>query len=265
MKTTLYYFSGTGNSLAVAKELAENLPETVNLLPIPKYERGKRTEVDGDILGVVFPCYFQSIPDTVRSFLRNLEFSSNPYIFSVVTCNGQPGHSLYTIRRMLKRKNRSLAAGFAVDMPGNALFGVDYTNTPEVQRERLANAKIKIPLIAQAIRERNSGVIAGKQFPGTYLRGMLFRTAVKYFYRPSKRFWVQNQCTHCGACAQVCPQKNITMARERGPVWGGDCALCLACFHWCPRQAIQMSEYTIGKTRYQHPEISHDEMMTSRL
>ena len=39
MPTTIYYFTGTGNSLAVARQLAADLGDT-DLVPIPKVMNG---------------------------------------------------------------------------------------------------------------------------------------------------------------------------------------------------------------------------------
>ncbi len=36
MKTIIYYFTGTGNSLAVARDIAEELHDTVEIVPIAK-------------------------------------------------------------------------------------------------------------------------------------------------------------------------------------------------------------------------------------
>lgn len=262
MKTVIYYFSGTGNSLAVAKGLAKGLKGGVELLPIAGCDKKKSVEIDADRLGIVFPVYCLSIPDIVRTFLRKFVFKSEPYIFSVATCNAQPGHSLYSLKRMLKHKGKSLAAGFSIDMPGNAIVGeVDMTNPPEVQKDRLINAETRILEIVWAITERRYGVIEGCNTSITYAQSILMNAFLKYLYRPAKRFQVERNCNHCGVCVKVCPLKNINLDLEQRPIWGSRCEVCLACFHWCPKQAINIEEHTIGKIRYHHPEITIEEMM----
>jgi ferredoxin len=256
MKTVIYYFSGTGNSLAIAKGLTKELPGQVELLPIIEGE--KQVEFDGELLGIVYPVYNQSLPNIVRMFLKKFIFMRDKpttYIFSVATCNGEPGHSLFTVNRLLKRKGKSLDLGFAVDMPGNALM-----NPPEIQRERLAKAQTKLPLIAQAIIRRQHGVIEGSNAIGTYLKGKVLDIIAKPLIRPAKRF-VRNNCKHCGVCTRVCPIKNITLDSQRRPVWGNRCEYCLACFHWCPEQAVELHKHSIGKPRYHHPEITADEII----
>ncbi len=261
MKTVIYYFSGTGNSLAVAKRLAENLEDVVELLPIAGCEKEQRVAIDADMLGLVFPVYFLTIPEIIRKFLKKLEFRTEPYIFTVVTCNSQPGYSLYSVKRILQKKGKSLALGFAVDMPGNGIIGkVDLTNPLEVQKERLANAPTKLLIVIQKIKERQYGVIEGGNSFKMHMLSFLMHFYKKYLYPPAKHFRVLNHCTRCGICVQVCPLKNIDKDVEHKPIWGERCESCLACFHWCPVQAINMEEDTVGKKRYHHPEISIEEM-----
>ena len=210
MKTVIYYFSGTGNSLAAAKRLAQGLEGAVDLLPMVGWEKAQRVAFDGDLLGLVFPVYFLTVPDVVRSFLRKLVFQSDPYIFAVATCNAQPGHSLYSLKRLLGRKGQPLAAGFAIDMPGNAVIGkVDRTNPPEVQEARLANAVPKLAQIVRSVRERQDGVLEGCNAATMHIQSSLMNGFMKYLYRPSRRFRVLGYCSHCGVCARICPSRNI--------------------------------------------------------
>ena len=262
MKTVIYNFSGTGNSLAVAKGLAKALEGVVELLPIIGFEEEQCVEIDADLLGFVFPVYFLSIPDIARAFLKKLVFKSEPYIFAVVTCNAQPGHSLYSIKRLLKLKGKSLAVGLAIDMPGNAIVGkVDMTNPPETQKDRLIKAKTRLSKIIKAITERRSGIIEGSNSLKANVQSILMKALLKNLYRPAKRFYAESNCNHCGICIKVCPLKNINLDPGERPIWGSHCEICLACFHWCPQQAINIEKYTIGKKRFHHPEITIEEMM----
>lgn len=67
MTTEIYYFSGTGNSLYVARELQKRIPDST-LVPIAALlnacskvkvgedERDKKIETTADTIGFVFPC-----------------------------------------------------------------------------------------------------------------------------------------------------------------------------------------------------------------
>jgi ferredoxin/flavodoxin len=262
MKTAIYYFSGTGNSLAVAKALARGLEGPVNIAPIAGLVTQKEVVIDADVVGIVSPTYFLSIPDIVRSFLKKLTFGFDPYIFTVVTCNGQPGHGLDTTRRLLGQKGESLAYACAVEMPGNCLIGMDFTNPPEVQAERLNRSRDSVEAIAREIRLRRKkiDIRKGSDSPLLHLRGRFMSSFTKYIYRPTRAFRVEGPCSRCGTCVRVCPAGNVTMSSTKGPQWGDECLYCLACLHWCPNRAIEMRQDTVGRTRYHHPGVTVDEM-----
>jgi Pyruvate/2-oxoacid:ferredoxin oxidoreductase delta subunit/flavodoxin len=264
MKSLIYYFSGTGNSLAVARRLAENLGGGVELRPIAGCQNEQSVEVDADLVGLVFPVYFLAVPEIVREFVRKIKFKTDAYIFAVATCNAEPGYSLYSLEKMLGRKGKSLALGFEMVMPGNGIFGkIDKTSPPQVQEERLNNAKAKVLIMGEAIKVRRRGIMEGNNALKKYVASFLMKFYIKHIYRPEKRFRVQNNCTHCRTCQRICPLKNISMDGEGKPVWGKHCAHCLACFHWCPKQAINMDADTIGKRRYHHPAMTVEDMTVS--
>ena len=87
MNTEIYYFSGTGNSLSVAKELQKRLTDS-NLIPIIKLLNESKIQANGNIIGVVFPVHALTVPVAVRMFLRKLDLSSAEYIFIVATRMG---------------------------------------------------------------------------------------------------------------------------------------------------------------------------------
>lgn len=79
MGTTIYYFTGTGNSLKVAKDLSSALDE-VKLVQISK---NNIEDIDSDLsekIGFVYPVYFLGLPTMFKSFLEKLQINKNAYI-----------------------------------------------------------------------------------------------------------------------------------------------------------------------------------------
>lgn len=74
-KAEIYYFSGTGNSLHVAKELQERIPETT-LIPIVSLLNKESVNTDGETVGFVFPIHGMTIPIPVKTFLKKLTLQS---------------------------------------------------------------------------------------------------------------------------------------------------------------------------------------------
>lgn len=88
-KTVLFYFTGTGNSLAITRKIAEGLTD-VNVVPMLKGGVhafiGKETEK----IGLIYPIYMNAVPRVVVKFIEDLKFRSGIYVFAVATHGGSP-------------------------------------------------------------------------------------------------------------------------------------------------------------------------------
>ena len=60
METTIFYYTGTGNSLWVARKVADELGGA-SLVSIPEYKAGKDTTIS-ETVGFVFPVYIWGVP-----------------------------------------------------------------------------------------------------------------------------------------------------------------------------------------------------------
>ena len=255
MRTIIYYFSGTGNSLSVARKLSGLIQGDVDVQPIAPMT-DKPIEINSDVLGFVFPVYFQSMPDILAKFIRKIQPIGQPYTFAVATCNAAPGHSLFTIGKRLKKVGLPLHAGFSLDMPGNSLIVRDYTNPPAVQKHRLKQAEGRIQEISDCVNARRVSSLEGRWAVKDYFRGVITGTFAKYIYKTPTKFIASDRCMSCGAWRKVCPVNNIITDNDGHPQWGKNCTQCLACFHWCPATAIEIGKTTIGKKRYTNPDVS---------
>ena len=69
MKTTIYYFTGTGNSLKAAKDLCEKL-NSCELTPIAKFLEMEDPESTSEKIGFFFPLYYSGLPKIVLDFVK---------------------------------------------------------------------------------------------------------------------------------------------------------------------------------------------------
>ncbi len=69
MRTVIYYFSGTGNSLYVARELQKRIPET-DLIPMVRLLHNDVIAPNGTTVGVVFPIHLTTVPIPVINFMN---------------------------------------------------------------------------------------------------------------------------------------------------------------------------------------------------
>jgi ferredoxin len=259
MKTIIYYFTGTGNSLAAAKKIAAGLGDC-ELVPIASL-KGTKGDItpQADRVGIVYPVYYWGLPAIVASFAGRLNLLHSQYTFSVATQKGMAGSSaLRQLDGILKKRHHpGIDAGFVVNMPGN--FILLYSPPEGTKLEQiLLEADKKLSDIAERIRR-------GEHLRLPYNPGIQLLTALTYNWSVShipekdRKFSVNNECTSCGTCVAVCPVGNIELVEGR-PVWKHHCTLCLGCIHFCPVEAIQGGPRTAARPRYRNPAVSIKEL-----
>jgi len=112
--TEIYYFSGTGNSFAVARDIANKIGG--KLIPIILLIKNEKIETEADVIGFVFPIYDFKPPVIVRKFIEKLRNIDSKYIFAVCTYGITPSGSMKRFDNLIKS-----SGGFAVGMPHNGI------------------------------------------------------------------------------------------------------------------------------------------------
>ncbi len=262
MKTVIYYFTGTGNTLAVTRNLAAELGNT-ELIPIPRVTGQPEVVADADAVGIAFPIYFLDMPGIVREFVQELRFTGTPFIFGIATCGERPGGALFSLKSLLEEKGSALSAGFAVIMPENYIGPVDLMGDAGHRQEKFAAAQRRIPAVVEAIRERRQAVPEGNGSTVMRIGGMISRTLATTLYNTPGRLHATEKCNQCRTCERICPTRNITVTGD-AVHWGKNCTQCYACLHWCPTGAIEIGGRTAGKPRYHHPDVTLRDMLAQR-
>ncbi len=262
MRTTIYYFTGTGNTLAVARSLGAELGDA-ELVPIARAVRQRSVTTNADTVGIAFPVYFLDMPGIVREFVKKLRFTGSPYIFGFATCGEQPGGALFSLKTLLEEKGATLSAGFALVMPENYIGPVDLMGDAGHRREKYSRAAGRIPEIAAAIREQRWSVPEGTDSAVLRIGGHVTRFLMTSVYNTPRRLHATGKCNRCRVCERICPMRNITV--DAGAVRRGSaCTQCYACIHWCPKEAVEIGGRTAGKPRYHHPDVTLEDMMDQR-
>jgi flavodoxin/ferredoxin len=275
MKAVIYYFSGTGNSLYVAKGIAAALD--AELLPIASSLSEDKIRVKADVAGIVFPVYYGDLPLPVRKFAKKLTDIQNIYLFSVCTFGGAAGDSHKTLKQIVQGRGGQIAATYGVHMPQNAFYKFWEKHRPLYRRWQ-KNLPV---VVANTISRRE----------GTFFRNILFDLIFKGIQawvkpRYAKSFAAKSgispdlpldelihfndvgfkvhirACTGCGLCEKVCPAGNIEMQLNK-PFWRHQCWNCLACYNYCPEKAISSSIAAEGYY-YRHPDITVQEIMAQK-
>ncbi len=274
MSVEIYYFSGTGNSLIVARDIAEKT--NAKLIPIASQIEKKVIITNADIIGIVFPVYYCDIPLIVRRFAGKLDNISNKYIFAVCTYGGGTGDSLKTLSRIICSGGGELSAQYGVHMPQNA-FLKSWENHEKILKEW----KKKLEIINKNINIQKKGI-----FLDNLLLSLILFPFNKFFklmgkrglaklsdssphmpieelmYRADRSYSTNEKCNGCGICSEVCPVDNIKIINNK-PVWLNHCENCLACYNWCPHKAIQ-SGIAQKEYYYRHPGVKISDIINQK-
>jgi flavodoxin len=132
MSTQIYYFSGTGNSLRIARELQNRLPDT-SLVPIIASMKAGRITASAQNVGIVFPIHGFTIPIVVEDFIKRLNLTSTTYLFAVTSRMARQ-RVFGKINRITRKRGKTLDAGFGIQMPENYISFFEAPLPDEIAR-----------------------------------------------------------------------------------------------------------------------------------
>ncbi|MFA6104783.1 MAG: EFR1 family ferrodoxin [Victivallaceae bacterium] len=260
MPNEIFFFSGTGNSLALAKSLAGKLG-SARLTKI-RYAGEAEIVSAAEKIGIIYPVYSFGMPKIVKAFIGKLKVMPNSYIFAICNYAGMSGSAMKQTQKALAARNIKLNSGFGLVMPSNYLpFGG--AEPEEKFQKKVSRAESRLEEIAGIVKAGESKNIENPWYFPYWLTEAANRYFIKSIVKEVNKFHADGKCAGCGLCAKVCPSANIRIIDGK-PQWGTNCELCLACLQWCPAHAIQMGTIPPGRKRYHHPDIKAEEMLYNK-
>ena len=240
-KRVVLYFTGTGNCLYVARQLAGKDGE---ILSIPQLVKNKQYSIEADEIGIVYPIYGHMPPSMVWQFIKKAKLKAQ-YKFAVLTY-GNRKCSAVEIWDDISRK-----AGNAFDYIGtlimvdNWLPNFDMNEQMKIDKHIPENlAKITKDLAARRRWHEPVSQLEREQHQEFLKRSGIDPTK-GFLLRSEKYFTVTDACIECGICTYVCPHGNYELT-SGGAKMEGDCEFCFACIQNCPQKAIQFAEQPEG-------------------
>lgn len=240
----IFYFSGTGNSEGIAREMAHRLnDQAVNIINADPQTYSFAEE---DIVGFVFPVYAYVAPEVMLKFASWIN-PNGAYTFAVPTFSNAAGCTL----EHFSQTACHLDGGFGIKMPDNMPVFNKIVETRESAVEKLRAAIPRLEEVIEKVSHQKKGFDI---YYGPEPETMTWKKGVFYLKDPIYKttpFHVQEAfCVGCGVCEQVCPSKSIRM-ENNSPVWLREtCYMCMACLNHCPTEALQYGNYSEGKYRY---------------
>ena len=246
----IFYFTGTGNSLYAAQKLRENPQE--KFIDIGQTIRSRHFTYEvapGEKVGFVFPVYYWGLPHIIPWFIKklNLTGAEPEYTYALITCGNSIGGADQMLRDEMEKAGYRLDTVFTLKMPDNYVLMLDIPSEEE-QAAILKDAEAELEKIKDAVSSCSpEGYTSGKK--EKLLSAMAY--PLYRYGRKTKKFYTDDRCIGCGACAKRCPCGAIAM-KDGKPTWVKDrCIHCLACINRCG--AIQYGKGTATRSRYVHP------------
>lgn len=245
-KSNIYIFSGTGNSLLIAREIArvfnENGIET-ELHPLDSKTKAQPNH--NSLLGLVFPVAMQGTYQFIWRFVENLPEGNGRPVFMADTLGIFSGGIVGPMKKILKRKGYRCVGAKEFRMPHNLLKQHPSEIKSEQKRKKsLLKAKKyavnilkgqtrwkRIPLVSDI----NSVISRGKGWWKLYRA--LFKIKVD-----------ADACIACDLCVRLCPVDNFklteiqtTKGTRKFSQPADKCELCMRCVTFCPKGAITLA------------------------
>ena len=203
---SVFYFSGSGHSRAVAQYLASLLDRQA----LDLTDGGLAVSRD-DTVAVVFPVYCENIPEPVKNFLRELP----PCRAALIATYGRVsyGNALFEAQALFLG---TVIAG-AYKPTGHTFLKGDFSFARE-------------PLNRIAQRMKDPKAVTLPRTPKNPLSDL--SPALRS--RIGTRIRKNSRCDRCGLCEANCPMKAI-----RGGRITAQCIRCLQCVTNCPQKALE--------------------------
>lgn len=247
----VFYFTGTGNSLYIAKQLEETP------VSIPQIIHGKTQEYSADSIGIVAPVYGHEVPAMVKDFLKHAVFHTD-YFYMILTYGNRHGGAAELAKRLCDE------CGIAVNYINVIMMADNWLPSFDMNEQRKIDKKVEenMAAILADLAERKNMISKAADTDRAAHQQFLDRMSQMPADVWQHLLRVTESCIGCGICEQVCPSASIQVVDGKAVYTPGNCQTCLACAHACPQKAIRLTVPEVNPdARYRNEYISLQEII----
>ncbi|MDR1542278.1 MAG: EFR1 family ferrodoxin [Clostridiales bacterium] len=249
----LFYFTATGNSLYVAKQLSKNP------LSIPQLLKNGELRFEDESIGIVCPVFAGEPPKIVMRFIEKETFKTD-YFYMILTYGHDQSDSPEFTCALLKE------FGVKVDYIGTVKLVDNYLPVFNMDEEKMIDKRVdgQIETIKAALSSKLKDIpIASDE--GRKLHAMVANMGRQNpSFNNGEQIKVTEDCIGCGVCAKVCPIGDLFIKDGMAARKSKTCEFCLACANNCPQKAIVMNIMDKNpNARYRNENISLEEIIAA--
>ncbi|MCD6177196.1 MAG: EFR1 family ferrodoxin, partial [Candidatus Cloacimonetes bacterium] len=216
----IFYFTGSGNSLAIAKRIGEKIGNYELIQVNSKLDFTK--PIEADIIGFIFPIYSWAMPVMFNKFVKQVNITKSNYVFVVANYAGSLGNGLGLFQKEMIKKNIKINAFGEIKMPSNYVV-MGNAHSKDEAAIIIEKANVLINDFAQKILNRQKISRKKVKFSGKLLTSLIYPMFARHIAKSDKTFFFTDKCNGCGICEKVCPVGNIILNENKNPVWQHHC------------------------------------------
>lgn len=241
-----YFFSGTGNTLLVVREMVEVFKSqgySVNLLP---FEKSNPEDLNHKrIIGLGFPVAQQGTYKFIWDFITSLPNVNSTKIFMIDTMGAYSGGIVGPMKKILSMKGYIPIGSQEIKMPNNLLV----KSLDENENKRIITEGLNVSRNYAWDLIKGTSKWDSESFKADLMSLFSKKGFMWALTRKAIGFKVDyEKCVKCSTCAKSCPVNNIKMTEY--PEYKNKCQLCQKCMAVCSLGAISPRFLGSKKSKY---------------
>lgn len=256
-ETTIFYWSGTGNSFRVASWLHDCYAQHEVQAGLSEMHRENLASLNlekNKSLILTFPTHGFTAPYHVIRFVLSLPKGDGAKAYCFATRAGTKfgsfhfpglsGSAMFIVAFLLLLKGYLPTGLMGVDMPTN-WYSLHPIQGKKSLLSIVGRAEKKVKQVAVSVIEGKRFLLSFGNCMELVAGALLFPISLVYLFFGrfflAKLFFADNRCDGCGLCAANCSIQAVQLkgGKKKRPYWKFNCENCMRCAAICPQNAVE--------------------------